>query len=66
MDPLTLKCHNFFQNKNNGKVTHRFAPRSLIFKLQQEVKKYHWYLRELELPKNRLGGKHFKLRKSKF
>ena len=32
-----LKRHNTFQNKNNRKATHSFAPRSLIFKLQQEV-----------------------------
>ena len=33
---LTLKRHNSFQNKNNRKATHNFAPRPLIFKLQQE------------------------------
>ena len=32
MDSLTLKPHNFFQNK-----THSFASRPLIFKLQLEV-----------------------------
>ena len=37
MDSLTLKCHNSFQNKNNRKATHSFAPRPLIFMLQQEV-----------------------------
>ena len=37
MDSLTLKRHNYFQNKNNRKVTNQFAPRPLIFKLQQEV-----------------------------
>ena len=36
MDSLTLK-HNYFQNENNRKATHSFAPRPLIFKLQQEV-----------------------------
>ena len=36
MDSLTLKCHNFFQNENNGKATHSFAPRPLIFKLQHK------------------------------
>ena len=49
MDSLTLK-HNFFQNENNKKST-SFAPRLLIFKLQQEVLKFQWYLPELELPK---------------
>ena len=36
MDSLTLKRHHSFQNKNNRKATHIFAPRPLIFKLQQE------------------------------
>ena len=40
MDSLTLKRHNSFQNKNNRKATHSFAPRPLIFKLQQEVLKF--------------------------
>ena len=39
MDSLTLK-HNYFQNENNRKATHSFAPRPLIFKLQQEVLKF--------------------------
>ena len=37
MDSLTLKRHNSFQNKNNRKSTHSFAPTTLIFKLQQKV-----------------------------
>ena len=37
MDSLTLKRDNSFQNKNNRKATHSFAPTPLIFKLQQEV-----------------------------
>ena len=37
MDFLTLKRHNLFQNKNSRKDTHSFAPRSLIFNLQEEV-----------------------------
>ena len=32
---------NFIQNKNNRKATHSFAPRPLIFKLQQEVLKFN-------------------------
>ena len=36
MDSYTLK-HNSFQNENNKKATLSFAPRPLIFKLQQEV-----------------------------
>ena len=62
MDSLILKRHNSFQNLENGKATHRFAPRPLIFKLQHKIQ---WYLRELELPKNWPWGKCFKLRKSK-
>ena len=37
MDSLTLKCHNSFQNENNTKDPHSFAPRHLIFKLREEV-----------------------------
>ena len=37
MDYLALKRHNSFQNKNNRKATYRFAPRSSIFELKQEV-----------------------------
>ena len=36
-----LKRHNSFQNKSHRKATHSFAPRSLIFKLQQEVLKFN-------------------------
>ena len=59
---LTLKRHNYFQNLNNRKVSHSFAPRPLIFKLQQKVLKFD----DMELPKNWPGGKFFKLRKWKF
>ena len=41
MDFSTLKRHNSFQNQNNEKSTHNFAPRPLIFKLQQEVLKFN-------------------------
>ena len=37
---LNLKRHNSFQNQDNRKSTHSFAPRPLIFKLQQEVLKF--------------------------
>ena len=40
MNSLTLKRHNFFQNKNKAKTTYSFAPRPLIFKLQQELFKF--------------------------
>ena len=35
-----FKRHNSFQNQNNIKATHSFAPRLLIFKLQQKVLKF--------------------------
>ena len=38
---LTLKRHNSVQNENNRKVTHSFAPRPLISKLQQKVLKFN-------------------------
>ena len=38
---MTLKRHNSFLNQNNKKVTHNFAPRPLIFTLQQEVSKFN-------------------------
>ena len=41
MNSLTLKHHNSFQNQNNRKATHIFAPRPLIFNLQQEVLKFN-------------------------
>ena len=38
----TSQRHNFFQKKKkNTKATYSFAPRSLIFKLQQEVWKFN-------------------------
>ena len=41
MKSLNVKSQNSFQNKNNRKATHSFAPRALIFKLQQEVLKFN-------------------------
>ena len=41
MDSLTLKRHSSFQNENNRKSVHSFAPRPLIFQLQQEVFKFN-------------------------
>ena len=38
---MTLKRHNSFQNENNRKATHSFAPRLMIFMLQQEVLKFN-------------------------
>ena len=37
MDSLALKGHSSFENKNNRKAIHSFAPRPLILKLQQKV-----------------------------
>ena len=36
-----LNRHNSFQNDNNRKATHSFAPRPLNFKLQREVLKFN-------------------------
>ena len=41
MGSLNLKLHNCFQNYNNRKAAHSFAPRRLIFKLQQGVLKFN-------------------------
>ena len=60
MDLLTLKGHKSFQNQNNKKLTHSFAPRPLIFKLQQEVLKFNgnfvsWSSPETDLETNFLN-----------
>ena len=39
VESLTLKRHVSFQSRNNRNTTHIFAPKPLIFKLQQEVLK---------------------------
>ena len=41
MASLNLKHYNSFQNESNRKATQKFAPRALIFKLQQEVLKFN-------------------------
>ena len=61
-DSPILKLHNFFQNKNNRKATHRFAPRPLIFKLEQEVRKFNdicvsWSSPKTELERTFLTSK---------
>ena len=66
MDSLTLKGHKFFQIKNNGKATHSFAPRPLIFKLQQEFGKCNNICLSWSSLKNDLQTIFFKLLKSKF
>ena len=40
MNSLTLERHNSFQDKDNRKAAHSFAPRPPIFKLQQEGLKF--------------------------
>ena len=40
MGSLTLTRHNLFHNENHRRATHSFAPRLLIFKLQQEILKF--------------------------
>ena len=63
---LTLKSRNFFQNENNRKATHSFAPRSLIFKLQQDVWEFNDINVSWSSPKNWPGDERFILLKSKF
>ena len=44
MDSLTLKYHKYhksFQNQNDRKAKNSFAPRPLIFKLQEQVWKFN-------------------------
>ena len=41
VNSLNLKHCNSIKNKNSRKATHSFAPRLLIFKLQQEVWKFN-------------------------
>ena len=57
---LTSKLHNSFQKENNRKAIHIFAPRTLIFKLQQEVLKFNgicvnWSSRKTDLVTNFLN-----------
>ena len=52
MDSLTLKRHNSFQNQNNRKATHSFAPSALIFKLQLEVWKFNDICESSSTPKS--------------
>ena len=54
MDYLTLKRHNFFQNKNDRKATRSSQSYSHTsnFYVATRSLKIHCYLRELELPNN--------------
>ena len=66
MDSLTLKRHNSFQNQNNRKATHSFAPRPLIFKLQQEVLKFNNICVSWSSLKTDLGTNFLNLEKHQF
>ena len=60
MDSVTLKRHNSFQNLNDSRAKHSFVPRSLTFKLQQDVLKFNdicasWSSAEAELGTNILN-----------
>ena len=70
MDSLTLKRHNSFQNYNK-KTTDSFAPRPLIFRLQQEVLQFNdifmsWSSPKTDLETNFLTQKIKVLRTSVF
>ena len=63
MDSLILKRLNSFQNQNNIKAKHSFAPRPLIFKLQKEALKFNDIYVSCKIwPRDNS----FKLRKSTF
>ena len=66
MDSLTLKRHNSFQNKNNRKATHSFAPRPLTFKLQQKVLKFNDICISWTFPKTELGTNFLNYESRKF
>ena len=51
MEPLKLKYHPSIQNLKNGNAIQTFAPRSLIFKLQDEVLKFNDIRVSLSSPK---------------
>ena len=51
MDSLTLKCHNSFQNQNNGKAAHIFTPKHLMFKLRPEASKFDDICESWSFPK---------------
>ena len=63
---LTLKRQNSFQNYNNRKSTHSFAPRPLILKLQQEVLKFNDICVSSSSPKTDLGANFLNLENRSF
>ena len=58
MDSLTLNVIiTVIEEKSNSKVTHAFAPRPLIFKLQQNVLKFSDIFLSWSSPKIKLETK---------
>ena len=66
MDSLTLKCHNSFQNLNDRRAKHSFVPRSLTFKLQQDVLKFNDIFASWSSPETELGTNIFNLENRSF
>ena len=66
MDSFNLKRQNSFQNQNNRKATHSFAPKPLIFKLQQEVLKFSDICVSTSSPKNNQEANFLKLENRSF
>ena len=64
MNSMTVKRHNSFQNENYRKATQCFAPRPLIFKLQQEVLKFNYICVNYSSPKTDLETIFSNLKKS--
>ena len=66
MDSLTLKRPISFQNQNDKKVTHTFAPRTLILRLQQEVLKFNHNCVSCSSPKTYLETNFLNLENQSF
>ena len=66
IDSLTLKRHNSFQIKSNRKAIHSFAPKPLIFKLQQEVLKFSDIYESWSSPKTDLVAKFLNFKNRNF
>ena len=66
MDCLNLRRHNSFQNENDRKATHSFAPRPLIFKLQQELLQFNNICVSWNSPKTELETDLFNLENRSF
>ena len=61
IDSLSLKRRNSFQNKNNSKAIHRFAPNPLSFKLQQKLWKFNDICISWSSQKTALETKYFQV-----